>query len=92
MEAQMAEEVRARVTRENYPSIRATCGGGMEERYEDWLAGTYRFDSHTRDLNPQPPIWVDVDLEELRAFCKRTGQRGETALHNYAFEKSAAMK
>ena len=85
----MASEIRAGVTKANYAQVRAIVGGSMPATFPEWEEALRRAKHGTRYLTPEPPTIIKIDLDELRAFVKRTGQSGDTAIDNYAAEKAA---
>jgi len=76
----------ANVTRDLYPAIQTVCPG-LPNTYELWEAYLFQNRDRTVNLNGEQVIETPVDVNELREFCKKTGQRGQTALDNYAYEK-----
>jgi hypothetical protein len=83
----MAGEIKAKVTSENYPQVRAICGGGLPEKFETFEYEQQRGSHGTIDNSPLPPEIINIDLGELREHVKKTGSVGDTALRTYVEQK-----
>ncbi len=87
----MAINYKLVVDRDRYPTVRNICDGGLPESYDTWIYENEQSSRHSIGIGDVTK-WVELDLNEFRAYCQRTRYKGQTALDNFAFEKGNALE